>query len=179
MSQDTKERLLKFLREHSEDRAVLANLRCALRDKLKHRAWPVLARFGGIDDHAKEYDHHAKVVQTLAGLFGSHPKEIFNEDFGSQCLKLMDEEERRRYYSKKPEDAKYAGPMAKRFQYLLSSEPEEICDRAIRFVLHMKAKDIPVNYDELFDGLLFWGDRIKAKWAGSFWSAPLMEEVVE
>lgn len=181
MSQNTKERLLKFLRDcrDRDDRATLANLRCALRDKLKHRAWPILARFGGIDDCTKEYDHYAKLVQTVAGLWGVHPGETFNEDFGLQCLKLMDEEERNRYYSKKPEDAKYVGPVAKRFQYLLSSEREEICDRAIRFVLRMKAKDIPVNYDELFDGLLYWGDRIKAKWAGSFWSAQHMEEVAE
>lgn len=181
MSQETKERLLKFLRERRdcEDRATLANLRCALRDGLKQRAWPILARFGGIDDYIKEYDHHAKLVQTIAGLFSLHSRETFNEDFGAQCLKLMDEEERRKYYSKKHEDAKYVGPVAKRFQYLLSSEREEICDRAIRFVLRMKAKDIPINYDELFDGLLYWGDRVKAKWAGSFWNAPYMEEAVE
>lgn len=181
MNQDVKKRLLKFLREcrNLDDRATFANLRCTLRDNLKHRSWPILGRFGGIDDPLKDYDHHAKVIQTVAGLFGVYPKETFKEDFGSQCLKLMDEEERSRYYSKKPEDAKYVGPMAKRFQYLLSSEKEEICDRAIRCVLRMKAQDIPVNYDELFDGLLFWGDKIKAKWAGSFWSVPQLDEVVE
>ena len=172
MSHDTKERLLKFLREHSEDRAVLANLRCALRDKLKHRAWPVLARFGGINDHAKGYDHYAKVVQTIAGLFATHPRNDFNSDFGVSCQSLKRDDE-------KLADPKDVGPVGRRFQHLLSLEREEICDRAIRFVLRMKAKDIPVNYDELFDGLLFWGDRIKAKWAGSFWMAPLMEEVVE
>ncbi|MBI5359560.1 MAG: type I-E CRISPR-associated protein Cse2/CasB [Planctomycetes bacterium] len=174
MSQDTKDRLLKFLRECRErdDRATFANLRCALRDNLKHRAWPILARFGGIDDSTKDYDHYAKVVQTIAGLFAAHPKEISNVDFGLECRGLMRDDE-------KLYDPKDVGPVGKRFQYLLSSEREEICDRVIRFVLRMKAQDIPVNYDELFDGLLYWGDKAKAKWAGSFWNASQLEEVFE
>ncbi|MBU2102803.1 MAG: type I-E CRISPR-associated protein Cse2/CasB [Candidatus Omnitrophota bacterium] len=174
MSQNTKGRLLKFLRECSDldDRAALANLRCALRDKLKHRAWPILARFGGIGDYAKEYDHHAKVVQTVAGLFAMHPKGDSNGDFGLACRNLMRDDE-------KLYDPKDVGPVGRRFQHLLSSKTEEVCDRAIRLALRMKAQDVPVNYDELFDGLLFWGDKIKAKWAGSFWSAPKMEEVAE
>lgn len=174
MNQNTKELLLRFLRDcrDRDDRATLVNLRCALRDKLKHRAWPILARFGGIGDYTKEYDHHAKVIQTIAGLFATHSKETFTADFGSACRNLMRDDE-------KLYDPKDVGPVSSRFQHLLSAEREEICDRAIRFVLRMKAQDIPVNYDELFDGLLFWGDKIKAKWAGSFWSAPKMEEVAE
>lgn len=174
MSQNTKERLLKFLRDcrDKDDRATLANLRCALRDKLKHRAWPILARFGGIDDYAKEYDHQAKVVQTVAGLFAVHPKDDSIGDFGLTCRNLMRDDE-------KLYDPKDVGPIGRRFQQLLSSEREEVCARVIRFVLRMKAQDVPVNYDELFDDLLDWGVRIKAKWAGSFWSVPHLEEVVE
>jgi len=174
MSKDTKERLLKFLRECKErdDRATFANLRCALRDNLKHRAWPILARFGGIGDYAKEYDHHARVVQTVAGLFATHHKETSNADFGLACRGLMRDDE-------KLYDPKDIGPVGRRFQHLLSSEQDEICDRAVRFVLRMKAQDVPVNYDELFDGLLYWGDKIKTRWAGSFWRVPHMEEVIK
>lgn len=169
MSRDTKDRLLKFLRECRErdDRATLANLRCALRDNLKHRAWPILAQFGGIGDSEKEYDHYAKVVQTIAGLFGTHSKETINADFGLACSMLLGSEERKELY-----DSKKIGSVGRRFQHLLSSEQDEICDRAIRFVLRMKAQDVPVNYDELFDELLYWGDKIKTRWAGSFWSVP-------
>lgn len=174
MSHGTKDRLLKFLREcrDRDDRTTLANLRCALRNNLKHRAWPILARFGGIDDHMKEYDHHAKVVQTIAGLFATHPKETSDANFGLRCRGLMRDDE-------KLYDPKDVGPVARRFQHLLSSEREEICDRVIRFVLRMKAEDIPVNYEELFDDLLYWRDKFKAKWAGNFWGALNMEEVVE
>lgn len=174
MSKNTKDELLKFLQEcrKRDDRATFANLRCALRKKLKHHAWPILARFGGIGDPKKEYDHYAKVVQTIAGLFAIHPEESSSSDFGLACRSLMRSDE-------KLDNPKDVGPVGKRFQHLLSSEREEICDRAIRFVLRMKAQDIPINYDELFDGLLSWGDKIKTRWAGSFWSIPHMDEVVE
>jgi CRISPR type I-E-associated protein CasB/Cse2 len=172
MSQNTKEKLLEFLRENSEDRACLATLRCALKEKQKHRAWPVLARFGGVDDYSKGYDHHAKVIQTVAGLFGFYPQAGNTNNFGLSCRRLMRDDEK----LSAPKDV---GPVAKRFQHLLSSEREEICDRVIRFVLRMKKQDIQVSYDELFDGLLYWGDKIKVKWAGSFWNVPQMEEVTE
>lgn len=176
MSGGVKDKLLKFLRECkiSNNRAVFADLRCALRDNLKHRAWPYLARFGGIGEHQKEYDHYAKVVQVVAGLFATHSKESPGIDFGSACRGLMRDEEQKKLY-----DSKEVGPLGRRFQYLLSSEKEEICDRVIRFVIYMKANNIPVNYDELFDGLLFWGDKIKTRWAGSFWKASHVEEVIE
>lgn len=153
-----------------DDRAALANLRCVLRKNLKHRAWPLLARFGGIEDELKKYDHEAKVMQTVAGLFATHPtKSEYN--FGTTCRKLMRDDE-------KLADPKDVGPVARRFQHLLSSEREEICDRVVRMVLRMKAQDIEVNYYELFNGLLYWGDKIKNRWAGSFWNVPELEEVV-
>jgi CRISPR type I-E-associated protein CasB/Cse2 len=156
-----------------DDRATLSNLRCTLRKNLKHRAWPYLARFGGIEDELKEYDHEAKVVQTVAGLFALHPTKT-DHDFGIACNRLLSDEERKDMYDR--EAFKKVGPIAKRFQHLLSSEKEEICDRIIRIILRMKAQEIPVNYFELYNGLMDWGDKIKNRWAGSFWNVPELEE---
>lgn len=153
-----------------DDRATLANLRCALRKNLKHRAWPHIARFGGVEDEMKEYDHGAKVVQTIAGLFAVHPTKS-DRDFGIACRQLMRDDE-------KLADPKDIGPIAKRFQHLLSSEKEEICDRVVRMVLYMKAQEIPVNYHELHNGLLNWSDKIKNRWAGSFWNVQHLEEAL-
>jgi CRISPR system Cascade subunit CasB len=165
-----KDAFLSFLRKCSEtgDKATLSNLRCALRKNLKHRAWPFIGRYGGIEDELQEYDHYAKVVQTIAGLYAMNPSEC-NDDFGVTCRKLMRDDENLA-------DPKDIGPIARRFQHLLSSEKEEICDRTIRLVLRMKAQDIPVNYYELFNGLINWGDKIKNRWAGSFWNVPELEE---
>lgn len=172
MSTDLKkEALFVFLRQCKErdDRAALGNLRCALRKNLKHRAWPLLAHYGGIEDELKEYDHEAKVIQTIAGLFALHPTEA-NYDFGIACRKLMRDDE-------KIADPKDIGPVARRFQHLLSSEKEEICDRVIRIVLRLKTQNIQVNYYELFNGLSYWGEKIKHRWAGSFWNVPEFEGV--
>ena len=160
-----------------DDRATLANLRCALRKNLKHRAWPLLARFGGIEDELKEYDHGAKVVQTIAGLFATYPTKS-DYDFGIACNRLMSDEERKDMYDR--EAFKKVGPVARRFQHLLASEKEEICERVVRMVLRMKAQEISINYYELFNGLMDWenrGDKIKNRWAGSFWNVPELEEV--
>jgi CRISPR type I-E-associated protein CasB/Cse2 len=173
MSNDSKkDALFAFLHNclERDDRATLANLRCALRKNLKHRAWPHLARFGGIENELKEYDHEAKVVQTIAGLFATHPTKS-EHDFGVACRRLMRDDE-------KIADPKDVGPVARRFQHFLSSEREEICDRVVRMVLRMKAQDISVNYYELFNGLFYWGDKIKNRWAGSFWNVPELEEAV-
>jgi CRISPR type I-E-associated protein CasB/Cse2 len=181
MSNDSqKERLLSFLRlcRDKDDRATLANLRCALSETRKPLAWPILGRFGGIDDPAKEYDHHAKVVQTIAGLFATQPKDTSEGDFGSACLKLVDKDERKNMYNQR-EAHKTVGPVGKRFQLLLFSEREEICERVVRLLQRMKREEISVNYSELFDGLLYWGDKRKNRWAGSFWGSENMEEAAE
>jgi CRISPR type I-E-associated protein CasB/Cse2 len=159
-----------FKCNEADDRATLGNLRCALRKGLKHRAWPLLARFGGIEDEMKEYDHEAKVVQTIAGLFATHPTKA-DYDFGIACRGLMRDDE-------KLADPKDVGPVARRFQHLLSSEREEICNRVVRFIPLLKAKEIPVNYQELSNALLFWGDKVKNRWAGSFWNAPDLGEAL-
>jgi CRISPR type I-E-associated protein CasB/Cse2 len=123
----------------------------------------------------KDYDHEARVVQTIAGLFALHSTKS-DRDFGVACQQLMDEDERKKLFSKNPEDTKNVGPVARRFQHLLSSEKEEICDRAVRMGLRMKAKEISINYHELYNGLMGWGDKIKNRWAGSFWNVPNLEE---
>jgi CRISPR system Cascade subunit CasB len=58
--------LLAYLRQLKNDRGAMANLRCALNPTKVSRAWPLLARVGGIDNFR---------VETVAGLFAYHPDE--------------------------------------------------------------------------------------------------------
>ncbi len=168
MSNNNKDTLLKFLRSVRNDRGAMANLRCALRESQRHRAWPFLARFGGIGD-----EHSHLVVQTVAGLYATHPREAATGNFGSTCRNLMDKNE----LDKLAEGATEVGPIARRFQHLLAAERgKEIAERVIRFGLRMKAADVPVNYGELFDSLWDWSDRAKNCWAGSFWDVSQLEE---
>ena len=137
------EKLLKFLSDRSEDRGTMADLRCALVDGKRHRAWPYLGYVGGIGDKYTE-----RAVQTIVGLYATHPKTTEEADFGAMCRKLLGDEER-----KKLDTAEGVGPITRRFQHLLAAEGEEIFDRVVRFVIRAKAEEIPVNYMELFEKL--------------------------
>lgn len=173
-SQKRAEKVLKFLKDRSEDRGIMADLRCALVEGKTHRAWPHLGYIGGIGRNHKE-----RTVQTIAGLFANHPKTTHEGDFGIMCRKLLGDEER-----KKLDTAEGVGPITRRFQYLLAAEGEEIFDRVIRFVLRAKAEDILVNYVELFESLYYWqwpdsADRVRTEWARSFWTPQAQEEEEE
>jgi CRISPR system Cascade subunit CasB len=168
------EKLLKFLSDRSEDRGIMADLRCALVDGKRHRAWPYLGYVGGIGDKYTE-----RSVQTIVGLYATHPKTTEEGDFGAMCRKLLGDEER-----KKLDTAEGVGPITRRFQHLLAAEGEEIFDRVVRFVIRAKAEEIPVNYMELFEKLSYWqwpesADRVRADWARSFWTPRIEEEEPE
>lgn len=166
-----RERLLKFLRSRQEDRGLMANLRCALVENKRHRAWPYLAKFGGIGErHGNKVieTHFNRVVQTVAGLYATHSKETHDGDYGAMCRKLLSDDER-----KKLNQSEGIGPVSRRFQHLLAADSDEIFDRALRFVLRAKAQDIPVNYEQLYKDLLDWeyhADWVRVRWAQSFWT---------
>ena len=173
-AQQSAEKLLKFLHNRCEDRGIMADLRCALVDGKRHRAWPYLGYLGGIGDK-----HSERTVQTIAGLYATHPKETQASDFGAMCRRLLGEEER-----KKLSTAEGIGPISRRFQHLLAAEGEEVFDRAVRFVLRAKAEEVPVNYAELFESLYNWQwpdgtDRVRTRWAQSFWTHTAEEETEE
>ena len=168
------EKLLKFLRSRREDRGVMADLRCALVDGKRHRAWPYLGYLGGIGDEPSE-----RAVQTIAGLYATHSEETQEGDFGGMCRKLLGEEERN-----KLDTAEGVGPISRRFQHLLAADGEEIFDRVVRFVLRAKSEEIPINYAELFESLHKWqwpegAERVRTCWAQSFWIPKIEEESEE
>ena len=56
--------LLAYLRQLKNDRGAMADLRRALNPAQRHRAWPLLARVGGIGNPR---------IEAVAGLFAYHP----------------------------------------------------------------------------------------------------------
>lgn len=173
-AQKRAEKLLKFLSDRSEDRGIMADLRCALVEGKRHRAWPYLGYIGGIGDN-----HSERAVQTIAGLYATHPKTTQEGDFGVMCRKLLGDEER-----KKLDTAEGVGPITRRFQNVLAADGDEIFDRVVRFILRAKAEEILVNYAELFEGLYYWqwpesAERVRTRWARSFWIPTAEEEAEE
>ena len=144
-------RLLTYLRKFQGDRGAMADLRCALNPNKLPRAWPLLGRVGGIGNPR---------IEVVAGSFAYHPGEAHSGNLGTTCRRLAAEN----------------NSFDARFQRLLACDRDEICERLRPVVLAAKAKGIPINYEELYADLCYWGDKVKARWAREYWGAP---EVME
>jgi CRISPR system Cascade subunit CasB len=148
---ETAVEVLAFLRQLRNDRGAMADLRCALNPARRARAWPLLARVGGIG---------RPIHENVAGLFAYHPDETHTGNIGTTCRRLAGE------------NNSFDG----RFRRLLSCDRDEIGERLRPVILTAKAKGIPVNYEELFADLCYWGDNVKARWAREYWGAPVEAE---
>lgn len=167
--------LFAYLDRHRDDRGLMATLRCALVPAKEQQAWPLVARFGGLNTN----EHRARTVRTVAGLYALHPPSgeagAKAANLGELCRHLLDDEERANLQS-----AEGIGPISKRFQHLLAADGEEIFDRVLRFVLRAKAEGIAIDYRQLYTDLWDWqygADRVRLRWARSFWM-PDMDEAM-
>ena len=137
-------RLLSYLRRLKNDRSAMADLRCALSPTKLPRAWPLLGPMGGIGNPR---------IEAVAGLFAYHPEETRSGNLGTTCHRIATE----------------SNSFDGRFRRLLSCERDEICDRLRPVIFAAKAKGVPINYEQLFADLSYWGDNVKARWAREYW----------
>lgn len=147
----TAARLLAYLRQLQNDPGAMANLRCALSPARLPRAWPLLGRVGGIGNAR---------IETVAGLFAHHPHEIHIGNVGTTCRQL----------------AAGNNTFDGRFRRLLACDRNEICERLRPVILAARSKGVPVNYEDMFVSLYYWGDNVKARWAREYWGAAESEE---
>jgi CRISPR type I-E-associated protein CasB/Cse2 len=99
-------------------------------------------------------------IEAVAGLFAHHPDEAHTGNMGTTCRRLATEN----------------ASFDTRFRRLLGCDRDEICERLRPVILAAKPKGIPVNYEELFADLCYWGDNVKARWAREYWGAIESEE---
>ncbi len=151
-------KLLEQLRRRKEDRGMMADLRCALVESKKHRAWPALHRLG--------VDVTNRAAAVVAALYATHPEETRKGNFGATCRKIQSLRD-----GKSSGDDKLT-PTERRFLHLLAAEKDELHQRVTRMVLMAKSQGVPVNYEQLETDLKswFWNDRTKTEWAASFWA---------
>jgi len=166
--EDEARQFLSHLQRFRADRGALAQLRCGLRPAQQNRAWPLLARHGGVP--RGEFDHHAAVVLTVAGLWAADPESRAPGDFGATCRVLASGDER-----KSLGDSGEVGPMARHFQRLLAAERHEICERVTGIGLRAVSQGVGIHPARLFVDLLVWGERVQERWARSFWGSEAEE----
>jgi len=164
--------LVQWLRTQKELRGILAQLRCGIVSGKQQRAWPLLARFDGIEGHKGE------VIRTIAALYAAHPDESTVNTMGVLCRLLRGDQEIRDDAQK---ESQHFGPIGMRFQHLLAAETAEVCPRVVRLILRAKVQGIPVNYMQLQEDLLQWEmpqkrRYVQERWAQQFW-APAVQPV--
>lgn len=160
--------LMNYLRRNKDDRGVMAALRCLLIEDMRFRGWQQLAALGGIG---------VLPVETVAGLYAFHPAEKKDDSYnwGDACRALA---ETRRRGDENKESAMDKNPFDRRFRRLLACDSQiELCTHLVDVVRGMKAKDIPINYENLYDDIVWWGDKVRERWAIHYWSN--RKEVVE
>jgi CRISPR system Cascade subunit CasB len=155
---------MEFLLKNRENRGALAALRQGLAPATEMRAWPLLARFGGIGRTPG-----ARAVRTVAALFAHHPRNCDAGNMGDTCRALCGQDEHPWETADGTGKAVPPGPMSRKFSRLLAADAEEICERVARVVLYAKSKGIAVNYAQLEKDLAGW-PRAREAWAGAFWA---------
>jgi CRISPR type I-E-associated protein CasB/Cse2 len=148
------------LRRARNDRGKLAALRRGLTDnpRMHVDAWPVVASLGG--------DIAQPVFVTVAALFASHPEESNARNFGDTCRSIA---------LKDSSDHSLPDSFERRFRRLLAcGDVEDVSGQLRSWVRLGASKGVGVNYESLFADLWNWpryADRIRVKWAGSFWQS--------
>lgn len=174
MSQTSTESFVQYLQGMKNDRGKLATLRKGLIVNQAHMTWPLLSRFIiKFDD-----PYQIKAIQTVAGLFAHHQKNsVTAGNFGSLCHQLLDTDEKKKIAKGE------SGSISRNFQYTLAANGDEIFARVKRLVLRAKRDEIPVNYFQLTEDLLYWNsykkERIKLAWGKEFWKTDIEVEILE
>lgn len=152
----SKNEMMHFLRRSRDNRGVMASLRCLLKESQRFRGWQYIAHLGGIG---------CIQVETVAGLYALHPieEDDKNYNFGDACRVLA--------AIRRTDKESTESPFDKRFRRLLScGSKSELCAHLTDIVRGMKAADVPVNYEGLFDDIAKWGDIVRERWAIHYWS---------
>lgn len=152
-------RFMAYLARYRGDRGALANLRGALSEARRPRAWPLLGAFpSAIGNPATPYE-------MVAALW-AHAPESQGESGGNLGQSLA---------GLAGEHASFEG----RFKRLLTCDREEIASRVASVVRAAQAKGVKIDYTRLLSDLLWWNDRVKVEWAKAFWGAAGIPGVAE
>ncbi len=142
----------------AEDRQALAHLRRGLGQKpgAAPEMFPYIVPWLPPNPHSQE----EAAYYAIASLFAWHPAIAEKGNMGDHLAATLE---------KGREDA-----VERRFVALLAAHPDDLPAFLRQAVSYLASKDVPVNWDQLFWDIRFWGhpdygDRIRKRWAASFW----------
>ncbi|RLB95739.1 MAG: type I-E CRISPR-associated protein Cse2/CasB [Deltaproteobacteria bacterium] len=153
-------RLLKFLKEHKEDRGMMADLRRGFSEATEDRAWPYVARWCDLTN-----DRERIIYQTVMAAYAHHP-EVSEKGNMGHVLRSLAMGDGRGEDGLKTFDG--------RFRRLLTcNSAQEACQHLIGIIRAVAQKEIRINYICLLKDLWYWGKRVKLSWASAYWGSDL------
>ncbi len=147
--------LITYLKGLEKDRAALAHLRRGLGKppKTAMEMFPYLGQFLSFETKPR-YENAVFIIAALFAYYPDAPPNVGN--LGASLRQLND-------------DSK---SIEKRFVALLNAEAEDLPYYLRQIIGLLRAKEIAVNWQLLFEGVQFWGNdnrRVQRDWARSFW----------
>jgi len=150
-----------------EDRAALACLRRGLgrppgtvADMFRY-----VARFASHEEYRSREDAY----YTLAALFGSHPAGGGTGNMGD-------------HFARTARGSDDATAIERRFTRLLAAHPDDLAFYLRQAVSFLQAKEVPINWNQLFSDMLNWGrpdGRVQRAWARAYWGRALPEDATD
>jgi CRISPR type I-E-associated protein CasB/Cse2 len=148
-----------------DDRGTLADLRHGVSEATCHRAWPHLAPYCDLRDP------RARAIWSLIGagyatLAPDNLARLNVGNIGATMRHLV-------LGNDKPDDKKLAS-FDGRFRRLLACQTvEELCEHLFTVVRASKAKNVAVDFRELYYDLTAWETQdVRVKWATAYWGVP-------
>jgi CRISPR type I-E-associated protein CasB/Cse2 len=150
---------LSYLQRYRHDRGAMANLRGALSEARRPKAWPLLGGFAPAIGNP--------VYETVAALWAiTERRETEAGCLADTCRALAGT------YDAKTGKFEHDS-FQSRFKRLLTCDRDEIAAHIGPVVRAAQAKGMHINYAQLLSDLLCWGrgDEVRVRWAKSFWGA--------
>lgn len=161
------ERFLVHLEGLTMDRGVMADLRHGLSKATEYRAWSHVAPWCTGFDHERE----RRIWLTVAAGFAIHQRTSETGNMGTVARALATGQGR---------DDKGLATFDARFRRFLScSSASEVCDHLGSVLRTAEGHGVPVNFVQLFDDLVHWGDKVKVRWATEYWGSAQPEKTAE
>lgn len=153
------ERFLAHLGTQTGDRGVMADLRHGLSRATEYRAWPHVAPWCKLDN-----ERDRRIWLIVAAGFAIHQRSAQTGNMGTVLRSLATSGGR---------GAEGLSTFDARFRRFLScASSAEACDHLGGVLRAAERSGVMVNFSQLYLDLIYWGERVKVRWATEYWGAP-------
>ncbi|MGR3174806.1 MAG: type I-E CRISPR-associated protein Cse2/CasB [Candidatus Scalindua sp.] len=152
-------RLIKSLEKRKEDRGVMADLKRGFSETTEDRSWPYISQWGC--NIVK--NNERLVYQTVSAAYAYSKGNTGEGNMGTVCRNLA---------MGSSQGKKGLASFEARFRRLLTcSSVNELSGHLVGIIRAAAAKNIAINFEQLFSDLWWWSysDKSKLQWASEYW----------